>query len=132
MSRPTVAGEEDLSGGAGRGSRARRLDPANDVADVLEVRDLVTGEGIGVPSRRPAAARFHEEIADRHGESLGDAGQAIETDVDEPAFDPSDVLRGALHAFGEPFLAPAALQPKLPNRPADAGANLASLISHDA
>ena len=132
MSRPAFAGSEDLSGGAGRGSRPRRLDSPNDVADVIEVRDVFAGDHVDGASSRPAAARFHEEIADPHGERVGDGGQAIEADVHMPAFDLSDVLRGALRAFREFFLAPAAQLAKLPNRRADAGANRASLISHDA
>lgn len=98
---------------------------------MIEVRDVFAGDHVDGASGRPAAARFHEEIADRHGESVGNAGQAVETDVHMPAFDLSDMLRGGLRAFGELFLAPAAQLAKLPNRPADAGARRASLISHD-
>lgn len=87
---------------------------------------------MGCGARRPAAARLTEEIADVNGERIGDVGQTIETDVHLSAFDPSDMLRGAVGAFRQLFLTPAAEQAKLPDRPADPAANRASLISHDA
>ena len=124
--------EEDLSGGARRAARARRLDPANDVADVLEVRDLVAGDHVDGASGRPAAARFREEIGDVHGQGGGDPGQAIETDVDFPAFDLPDMLPGSARAFRELFLAPTVQQAKPKDYPADAGANRAFVVSHDA
>ena len=96
---------------------------------VLADSDSYVKWGAAFASRLPAGWRAELVILST---PVAPSDRQLRTALAGSAFDLSDVLRGALRAFREFFLAPAAQLAKLPNRRADAGANRASLISHDA
>src|SRR6266851_4055237 len=119
----------ELPGGPGGAARAERPDPAKHVFDLPEV---VAGNDVRSRWPRPTAARLHEQIGDVDGEGAGDSSEDVKTDVDLSTLNLSDVLPGVAGAFREPLLAQIARQPQAADGPADAAANRASVVSHDA